>query len=255
MSQIPDVAVILAAGNGSRLAPLSGSLPKPLVTLQGRPLIEHIVLAAHEAGVDRFVIVAGCRADAIRSWAAYPGVDGIEIQVVDNPHYRTRANGISVLAARPAVAEPFLLLMADHVFEPETAASLLQQPLQCDQAILAVDRKLDRIFDMEDATKILQKGPHILAIGKHLPVYNAVDTGMFLCSPAVFSALDAAMVNGDCSLSDGMRLLAQAGRLRGFDIGEASWQDVDTPEAFAHAEIMFEGHYRRETAPLDLVYA
>jgi len=255
MHPTTNLALILAAGNGSRLAPVSGSLPKPLVKLHGRPLVEHIVLAARDAGIGRFVIVAGFRADAIRSWASQGHVHGTEINVLENPEYKSKANGMSVLAARHAIREPFLLLMADHIFEPETAADFIRQPLQSDETILAVDHKLDRVFDMDDATKVLRKGQQIIAIGKRLPVYNAVDTGMFLCSPSVFSALDHATVDGDCSLSDGMRLMAQAGKFRGFDIGDGWWQDVDTPEALAHAELIFGGQYRRDEMPADLVYA
>ncbi len=254
MSATTDLALILAAGNGSRLAAVSGSRPKPLVEVNGQPLIEHIVLGARDAGIERFVIVAGYRADALRSWAVRQRFSGAEIEVVENPLYKSKANGISVLQARHAIAEPFLLLMSDHVFEPETAAALIREPLGPEAAILAVDHKLDRIFDMDDATKVLCKGKHIVEIGKQLARYNAVDTGMFLCSPAVFSALECATVNGDCSLSDGMRLLAKDRRLRAFDIGAAWWQDVDTPEALAHAELMLALQDRPNDTPTDVAY-
>jgi choline kinase len=246
------MALILAAGNGSRLATASGSLPKPLVELHGRPLLEHVLLGARDAGIERFVIVAGFRAEAIRSWVADRHMYGVHIDVVENPEYKTKANGISVLRARHAIAEPFLLLMADHMFEPETAAALLEESVGDGSAILAIDRKLHGIFDMEDATKVLCARDYIVGIGKQLPLYNAVDTGMFLCSPAVFSALERATVDGDCSLSDGMRLMARAGKLRAFDIGDALWQDVDTPETLAYAELLFaKPHWPR----VDFAYA
>ena len=185
MSSTIKTALILAAGNGSRLVTVSEGKPKPLVELNGRPLIEHILLGAREAGIERFVVVAGFRADAIRSWAERQRLDGTQIEVVENPQYKTKANGISVLQARHLIAEPFLLLMADHVFEPETAAALLRQRVGPGEAILAVDTKLDSIFDMDDATKVRRKGPYIIDIGKQLSQYDAVDTGMFLCTPGV----------------------------------------------------------------------
>jgi 1L-myo-inositol 1-phosphate cytidylyltransferase len=252
MSLTTKTALILAAGNGSRLATASGSMPKPLVELHGRPLLEHVLLGARDAGIERFVIVAGFRAQAVRSWVADRHLFGVDIDVVENPEYKTKANGISVLRARYAIAEPFLLLMSDHLFEPETAAALLEESVEDGSVILAIDRKLHRIFDMDDATKVLCAREHIVGIGKQLPSYNAVDTGMFLCSPAVFSALERATVDGDCSLSDGMRLMAQAGKLRAFDIGDALWQDVDTPETLAYAELLFaEPHGPR----VDFAYA
>jgi choline kinase len=243
MSLATNTALILAAGNGSRLAAIAGSSPKPLVELHGRPLLDHIMLGARDAGIDKFVIVAGYRADAIRDWVTHRNLYGVQIEIIENSDYKTKANGISVLKARHAIEEPFLLLMADHIFEAETAAALLQQHINPDEAILAVDSKLETIFDMDDATKVRCQGPYIIEIGKQLTRYGAVDTGMFLCTPGVFSALERATVNGDCSLSDGMRLLSREYKFRAFDIGDASWQDVDTPEALAHANHLFADHY------------
>ncbi len=243
MSLATNTALILAAGNGSRLAAVSGASPKTLVKLHGRPLIDHIMLGARDAGIDKFVIVAGYRADAIRDWVTHRNLYGVQTEIIENPDYKTKANGISVLKARHAIEEPFLLLMADHIFEAETAAALLQQHIHPDEAILAVDSKLETIFDMDDATKVCRQGPYIIEIGKQLTRYDAVDTGMFLCTPGVFSALERATVNGDCGLSDGMRLLSGEYKFRAFDIGDASWQDVDTPEALAHANHLFADHY------------
>ena len=231
--------LILAAGNGSRIAALSGSAPKPLVPLVGAPLLEHIVLSAHAAGIERFVIVVGYRADAIRLWFAKRPLGDISVTLVENPEYH-KANGVSALAARGLLKNSFLLLMADHIFEPKTAKVLLQKTLGNDEVILGVDYNIDRIFDLEDATKVKVQGGDILDIGKDLVQYNALDTGMFLCGPSLFERLESAKKNGNCSLSDGMRRLCQEGKLKAFDVGDGRWQDVDTPEAFAYTERIFE---------------
>ena len=120
--------LILAAGSGSRIASLSGSAPKPLVPLFGAPLLEHIVLSSNAAGIEKFVIVVGYRADAIRRWCADHPLENISITFVENVDYH-KANGVSALAAKELLRNPFLLLMADHIFEPKTARALLQQPL------------------------------------------------------------------------------------------------------------------------------
>src|SRR5260370_39973911 len=124
-----------------------------------------------------------------------------------------KANGVSALVAKTELNQPFLLLMSDHIFEPKTAKALLRQPLADDEVILAVDSKIDRVFDLRDATKVQRKGNYIVGIGKDLPSYDALDTGMFLCSPALFDRLQAARNNGACSLSDGMRRWAQTCKL------------------------------------------
>ena len=146
--------LILAAGNGSRIASLSGSVPKPLVPLCGVPLLEHVMMSSRAAGIERFVIVAGYRADLIRRWFADQRL---------RKHFRSRwlktSNTRKRTASRPwpqrkSFTSLSLLLMADHIFEPKTARALLRQPLAEDEVILGVDSTVDRIFDLDDATKV-----------------------------------------------------------------------------------------------------
>jgi 1L-myo-inositol 1-phosphate cytidylyltransferase len=246
--------LILAAGNGSRIASVANGVPKPLVPLCGVPLLEHVMTTSREAGIERFVIVAGYRADLIRRWLSERSMDGTSVTLIENLQYQ-KANGVSALAAKTELDQPFLLLMSDHIFEPKTAKALLRQPLADDEVILAVDSKIDRVFDLDDATKVQRKGNYIVGIGKDLPSYDALDTGMFLCSPALFNRLESAKKKGDCSLSDGMRRLAQDWKLRAFDIGDGHWQDVDSPQALAHAEEIFDRDFCENSAVESLVNA
>jgi choline kinase len=246
--------LILAAGSGTRIAPVSGGVPKPLVPLRGKPILEHVITSCREAGITRFVIVVGYRANLIRRWFDERSFDGISVTLIENPDYH-KANGVSALAAKDELHNPFLLLMSDHIFEPKTAKGLAQQPLADDEVILAVDHNVDRVFDLDDATKVKCEANHIVDIGKHLARYDTLDTGMFLCSPALFDRLESARRDGNCSLSDGMRQLAREQKLRAFDIGDAHWQDVDSPEALAHAESIFDVDFPENPFAESLVYA
>ena len=227
--------LILAAGNGTRLRSVSAGLPKPLVAFQGRPILEHILRRAKAAGIEEFVIVLGYRGDLIRKWVESRWTDRARFTWVENPDYHM-SNGISALKAQTALRDNFLLLMADHLFETETAKMMVRQRLEPGEVILGVDPHVDRIFDIDDATKVLRRGDRIVDIGKDIVEYDALDTGMFLCTPALFHDLDCASRDGNCSLSDGMRRLARQRRLRALEIGDAEWHDLDTPEALAHAE-------------------
>src|SRR5229473_3334467 len=226
--------LILAAGNGARLRPVSAGLPKPLVPFRGKPILEHVIVRAREAGIENFVIVVGYRSDLIRRWFDSRWLGNVSVTLVENPEYH-KSNGISALKAKDEIHENFLLLMADHIFEPETARALLKQRLQPGEVILSVDPNIDRIFDLDDATKVRRHGDRIVDIGKEIAPYDALDTGMFLGSPVLFDKLESATRDGNCSLSDGMRQLARERRLRALEIGAADWQDLDTPEALAHA--------------------
>ncbi|MEY2585406.1 MAG: 1L-myo-inositol 1-phosphate cytidylyltransferase, partial [Verrucomicrobiota bacterium] len=120
-------------------------------------------------------------------------------------------------------------------FEPSILETLLAR---ADQASLnlAVDRKISSIFDLDDAMKVRTEGDRIVAIGKKLDDYNAIDTGIFICPESIFEYLRRVLINGDCSLADGVRLIAEEGHGIAIDIGKAWWQDVDTPQMLARAE-------------------
>jgi choline kinase len=162
---------------------------------------------------------------------------GLDIDFVDNPDYE-KSNGISVLAARPRVKGGFLLSMADHVYDAAIARLARGADLTAADLWLCVDQRIDDIYDPDDATKVRTEDGYIVDIGKELAGYDCVDCGVFAVSPALFDALDEARARrgGDCSLSDGVRSLAQRRRARVLPIGEAFWQDVDTPGASRRAE-------------------
>lgn len=229
-------ALIIAGGAGVRLQAVTGQVPKPLLKLCGVPLIKRIILTAARAGVTRFVIVTGYESDRFREVLSNdPGLDDCRIEWVHNERWHL-PNGVSALAARSHLAEPFVLLMADHLFEQRTLERLLEEPIADGECLLAVDRKIDHVYDVDDATKVEVRGEKVVRIDKGLQAFNAVDTGMFLCTPALFDALDAVDGPEGCALSDGIRALARDGRMRAFDVGDGYWQDVDTPEMLAHGE-------------------
>jgi CDP-L-myo-inositol myo-inositolphosphotransferase len=235
-----EQAVILAAGMGTRIAKGGATEPKPLVRVGGLSLLKRGILTARSQGVRRFVIVVGCNGDQVRdAVAGDPDLADVELVFVENERYDL-ANGVSVLAARPYLhAGEFFLTMADHIVDKAIYGVLQREPAR-GGLVLAVDRKLDTIFDMDDATKV-RVGAHdsIAAIGKSLTDFDAVDTGVFRCDPALFDSLDRVYrERGNVSLSEGVQALAAGGRARVADVGNAWWQDVDTVETKRHAEKM-----------------
>ena len=237
--------LILAAGNGRRLQPTSNRGPKPMAPICGTPLLEHIILSAHDAGVKNFVVVVGYRGELIQKYFANRQLAGVSLEWVENPDYH-KGNGVSALSARDKLHEPFLLVMGDRLFESWTVRSLLHELINEGEVIMAVDPKIENVFDLDDATKVRLQQGNVIALGKRLPNYDAVDTGVSFCTRALFDALECAMRDGDCNLSDGMRGLASRRCLRAFDIGRAKWVDVDTPMALAHAESLLEHEWQME---------
>ncbi len=241
MQKNTETAVILAAGWGSRvqgLAKEGEAISKPLIELESVPMVVRVIKTLVKAGIKKVVVVTGYMNEKVEA-AVLPLADelGVQVQAVFNPKWDTLANGVSLLAAKVAVEEPFLLSMSDHVYDVTTAKTLIEDGLSNKGARLCIDRKIDQVFDLDDATKVVTEEDRIVQIGKMLPEYNAIDIGLFHCLPEVFENLQGVYdKKGDCSISDGMGNLGAQGRFGYFDIGEALWQDVDTPETLEYAQ-------------------
>ncbi|MGI8889695.1 MAG: NTP transferase domain-containing protein [Chthoniobacterales bacterium] len=227
-------AVILMAGTGSRLRATGGTLPKPLVPIEGRAIISHILDALRQVGISTLHVVVGWESERLLAGLSPLLPGGMRLHPIENPEWQ-KQNGISLLAAAPHLAEPFLLLMGDHLFEARLLQDLVRQ---ADPAVLnlAVDRKIESIFDLDDAMKVQTSEGRIVAIGKTLDRYDAIDTGIFVCPAEIFAYLDKVRVNQDCSLADGVRAMAEEGKARVIDIGDAWWQDVDDGGMLREAE-------------------
>lgn len=135
-SDHPDASVttalLLAAGTGSRLQPLTDDAPKCLTEIDGIPILERQVRCLHQCGIKRLVVVVGYLEHRIREFLdAWTG--DLRIDYVVSPRYRTTNNIYSLWLARETIRESFLLLECDLVFEP----FLLQDMLLPDRMAIA----------------------------------------------------------------------------------------------------------------------
>lgn len=223
-------AVLLAAGEGSRLRAAAPS--KPLCPVGGKPLIEHAIHGFAAAGLERVVVVLGYAAEAIEAHLA-AGDWPIAVETVRTPDYR-QPNGVSVLAAEAALAGgEAVLAMCDHLVDPALYARVAQAGAG-EGARLAIDRNIDSdLVDLDDVTAVRTEGEAIVAIGKHLPDHDCFDTGVFAIGPGLFAALRTLAAP---SLTEGMRVLATQGKALTIDCSDLSWIDVDDPAALDKAE-------------------
>ena len=228
-------ALIIAAGNGTRMQPVTRGRHKSLMPLLGLKIIERVILGAKEAGIKEFVIVTGYKGDIYQQTVGDGSRYGVEIQYVQNDKWE-KANGISVLAAKKYLTENFVLLMSDHVFDSKTLSVIQRLKLKDKECALAVDRNLECVLDISDTTKVLVRNSKAVALNKNLDKYNAYDTGMFICSPYIFDVLKRSTGKHKNSLSDGMRILIAEGLLRTMDNRGRFWSDCDTWEDIKFAK-------------------
>ncbi len=227
--------LILAAGKGSRLQQRGDS--KPLIPILGIALIERVIRAAMEAGADQFYVVIGYQGDRVCLFLERLSERlAIRITPLVNDDW-DKDNGLSVLKARDVLHEPFLLLMADHLFDPNLVRLLTTLNPNDGEVALVVDRNTGNpLVDMEDVTRVKMEDGKIHDIGKGLADFNGFDTGVFLCSPAIFKVLEQSKEkDGDTSLSGAVQVLAAEGHAKAIPT-DGFWIDVDDPAAFQKAE-------------------
>lgn len=231
--------VILAAGFGSRLGASRGEVPKPLVQVAGRALLDHALAQAQAAGVAQAIVVTGNSASLIEAHLA-----GLKTSLTITPVYNPRfhePNGVSLLAAAPHLTGPFYLQMADHLFV-QPVLHQLEAPGAVPEGCmrLLVDYQPVNL-DEADATKVRVHDGRITHIGKDIYPYDAVDTGCFRLDPRVFEALEEVARTEPPSVTLGMRRLIARGQFAPVPIAGVRWMDVDTPEDYAKAEALLSG--------------
>jgi len=226
-------ALIIAAGRGKRIDDLAKSKPKPLLPLLGLTLIERVILTSKQAGIDEFLIVIGYGGKKIKEKLGEGSKYGVRIEYVENDEWE-RGNGISVLKARELIKENFILLMSDHLFDASIIKKL-QKAKANNGCVLVIDRKPREHIDLEEATLVKIKNGRIVNVGKGLDKYDGVDCGIFLCSPSIFKALEESISKGDESLSGGIKILANKGKMKYMETKEF-WIDIDNKDDYKKAE-------------------
>ena len=179
-------ALILSAGQGSRLLPLTADRPKCLLDLGGRSLLEWQIRHLRDCGVREIVVVVGFRADAVEAALASLGMPGLTIRTVFNPFYKVAENVASCWMARHEIDGDFMLLNGDVVFEAPVARAALERSVG--PVSVTVNRK--REYDADDM-KVELQGKRVVAIGKELSIdrVGAESIGMMVFrgdGPAAF---------------------------------------------------------------------
>lgn len=194
----PNRAIILAAGQGKRLLPLTESRPKCLIELSGRSLLAWQLLRLQTAGVDEAVIVTGFRADAVE--AEVKALDlAMPVRLAFNPFYTVSDNTASCWIVRGEFDRDVLVLNGDTLFGPGVAERLLAAPEA--EITVTIDRKPS--YDADDM-KVLTEDGRLRAIGKTIDAYDAESIG-FLRFSADGAGKFAAGVDDVLSHPEGLR--------------------------------------------------
>ncbi len=234
-------AIILSAGQGRRLMPLTESVPKCCLMLDGKALLVHQVESLAANGVNEIVVVTGFNHREVEDVVSGINIQGTSMRTLYNPFYAVSDNLGTSWIAREEMNTPFLLVNGDTLFEASTLAQLLSSE-RVYPITLAVDRKGD--YD-DDDMKISADGEQLKRVGKtlNLDIVNGESIGMMVFNrvgaEAFVQKVETLMASPDglarwyLSAIDEMAVAGMVGisSIQGHD-----WCEVDDLVDFAHAE-------------------
>ncbi len=231
-------AIILAAGVGRRLAPLTNGRPKCLVAVGRRSLLERMLEAVEAVGIEEVVLVVGhCRGQIRNRIGVRFGKLGI--RYIENPEF-TKGSFFSLWCAREALSGDFLLMDADVLFAPDLLKRLVLSPSP--SALL-----LDRSFtETGEEVKLYARGPRVVAMGKRIvpPVHDVVGEGVgfFKCGALHASAFqtcleeDRRQAQDQTEYEESLDRLLCREEVGWVDVAGLPWTEIDFPEDLSRAE-------------------
>jgi choline kinase len=249
----PYKAIILSAGQGSRLLPMTENLPKCLLGLGGRNMLEWQLRGLAAAGVREAVVVTGFRAELVERAIEQVAPRQMRVRTLFNPFYKVADNLASCWMARNELKGPALILNGDTLFEPEIARRLLSAPSA--PITVTIDRK--DTYDADDM-KVTTVGDRLTAIGKKLPMatVNGESIGFLRFEPSGAAAF-VEEIERTMRTPEGVGLwylsaihrLANAGtEVRAASIEGLEWGELDFPADLTRCRAITEMWAEKEAA-------
>ena len=239
-----DKAIILSAGQGSRLGHLTDDRPKCLIDFGGRTLLDRQLDTLATAGISEAVVVAGFRDDLVeKAIAARSG--GPDVRIVFNPFYKVADNLGSLFMAREHLTGDCLVWNGDTLVSDELMARVVgnDRPGIC----VTIDRKSD--YDEDDMKVVVDDAGRLKAIGKRISAgVNGESIGL-LAFRGGGAAQFVEAIERDIRTSEGTTIwylrvihhIAERAHVWTLDISGEEWGEVDFPEDVERARALVAG--------------
>ena len=236
-------AVILTAGKGKRLMPITSSRPKPMIPLAGKPLLEYTILGLKNAGISEILLIVGYKEEDIREYFG-DGQDKFNVSIEYISQEKQLGTGHAVSYAKDFVKDtPFLLMYGDLITDPKIFKDILEKfnETKIDGLItlLKVNNPQDYgiiTLNSDDfVEKIIEKPSPELNLG------NLANAGIYIFNPMIFKAIEKTTksVRNEYEFTDSMEILINQlnGKIIGYVIKDHFWSDIGLPWQLFEANI------------------
>ncbi|MCD6483971.1 MAG: NTP transferase domain-containing protein [Candidatus Odinarchaeota archaeon] len=231
-------AIILAAGEGSRLKKISKGMPKFMINIAGKPLIYYTMSILDRLGITSVKIVVQKKWRNLAEEILDKYATKAKITCIENNHVE-KDNGYSFLLAKDFVNEAvFLLLMSDHIFSTdfiETFVNLVRMPSENEEEtkIFIAGDRTPRFINVSEATKIHADNENrVIRIGKNIEPFNFIDTGLFVIKKDIYELLDVDALSQRDFIKFADIIMDTIDRkyvVKVIDVNSGLWTEIDTP--------------------------
>jgi UDP-N-acetylglucosamine diphosphorylase/glucosamine-1-phosphate N-acetyltransferase len=225
-------AVVLAAGEGVRLQPITATRPKHLIRVGGKPILEHCLEAVKASGITETIIVTHYMGDAIRQHFGHGEEKGLKVEYVEQAAVLGTGNAVSVV--EPYVNGPFVLVYGDLLFAPEAIKNMVQlydeEKPAAVMAVVSVEKPESYgVVELENekTVKCIIEKP---TLGQ--APSNLANAGLYVLSMEIFDKIRQikTSVRGELELTDALSLLIKDEKpVLAAKISETDWTDIGKP--------------------------
>ncbi|MGB9928832.1 MAG: bifunctional sugar-1-phosphate nucleotidylyltransferase/acetyltransferase [Methanosarcina sp.] len=217
-------AVVLVAGKGTRMEPLTASCPKVMLQVANKPILEHILNSAIEAGVDGFVFITGYLEEQIQEYFGDGSKWGVSIEYVRQEEQLGTANAIGW--AKGHVEGAFLVLNGDMLIGQEDLKNLVSRQ---EEAVICV-KEVENPSDFGVLETQNNRVIRIIEKPKNPPT-NLANAGIYLFRESIFDFIDRTKpsIRNEYEITDSIQMLIDSGKAVGYNPLEGRWIDIGYP--------------------------
>jgi bifunctional UDP-N-acetylglucosamine pyrophosphorylase/glucosamine-1-phosphate N-acetyltransferase len=217
-------AVVLAAGEGTRMRPLTSSVPKVMLPIANKPMLEHIVDAAIEAGIEGFVFITGYHEDTIKEYFGNGEKWGVTIHHVHQEEQLGTANAIA--CATGHVEGSFIVLNGDVLVSPSHIKRMIEREEDAVITVKKVENPSDfGVIETEEdrVSKIIEKPEN--------PPTDLANAGIYLFRESIFELIEKTPLSprGEYEITDSLQMLIDSSDNVGYELLEEEWIDIGRP--------------------------
>jgi bifunctional UDP-N-acetylglucosamine pyrophosphorylase/glucosamine-1-phosphate N-acetyltransferase len=217
-------AVVLVAGKGTRMDPLTSDCPKVMLPVANRPILEHILGSAIEAGIEGFVFITGYLEEQIKAHFGDGSKWGVSIEYVQQKEQLGTANAIGY--ARGHVEGAFLVLNGDMLIGQQDLEALISRQEEAVICVKEVENPSDFGVLETEKNKVIR----IIEKPKNPPT-NLANAGIYLFRESIFDFIDKTQpsVRKELEITDSIQMLIDSGAPVGYSPLKDSWIDIGYP--------------------------